>query len=141
MSSLLQSVYVGSAVGNLGSISQTLLVVVVFVAAMAALPWLVRRIQQRQAGSGMAPGTASRVLSAIAVGPHQRVVTVEVGSEGSRTVLVLGVTAQQVSCLHVLPPQAGATMVPEQNFASEMQKQKLAPSVESADTTRAFHGQ
>ena len=69
----------------------------------------------------MAAGTASKVLSAIAVGPHQRVVTVEVGPEHSRTVLVLGVTAQQVSCLHVLSPSAGVPRAPEADFASEMQ--------------------
>lgn len=124
MLSLHQSGYAGSVVGNSGSMSQTLLVVVLFVAAMAALPWLVRRVQQRQAGSGMAAGAASKVLSAIAVGPHQRVVTVEVGPESFRTVLVLGVTAQQVSCLHVLTPQAGLPGAQEANFASEMQKQK-----------------
>ena len=122
--------------------SQTLLVVVLFVAAMAALPWLVRRIQQRQAGSGMAAGTASRVLSAIAVGPHQRVVTVEVGPEHSRTVLVLGVTAQQVSCLHVLQSQAAGATAPETltaDFASEMQRQNAALSAAVADAAEAHH--
>lgn len=85
--------------------TQTLLVVVLFVAAMATLPWLVRRVQQRNAGrlSTAAGVGASRVLSAVAVGPHQRVVTVEVGPDQQRTVLVLGVTAQQINCLHVLP--------------------------------------
>ncbi|PWW44468.1 flagellar protein FliO/FliZ [Melaminivora alkalimesophila] len=84
--------------------TQTLLVVVLFVAALSALPWLIRRLQQRQLGLlPGAAGAASRVLSAVAVGPQQRVVTVEVGPAHRRTVLVLGVTAQQVSCLHVLP--------------------------------------
>ena len=93
-----------------GSMAQTLLWVVLFVAAMAALPWLVRRVQQRTAGrlSAGAGVGASRVLSAVAVGPQQRVVTVEVGPEQQRTVLVLGVTAQQVNCLHVLPPRPSA---------------------------------
>ena len=121
--------------------SQTLLVVVLFVAAMAALPWLVRRIQQKQASSGMAAGTASKVLSAIAVGPQQRVVTVEVGPEHSRTVLVLGVTAQQVSCLHVLPPSAGLPRAPEADFASEMQKQKSAPPGRVDESAGALHVQ
>lgn len=141
MLSLRQSVYAGSAVGNSGSMSQTLLVVVLFVAAMAALPWLVRRVQQRQAGSGMATGAASRVLSAIAVGPHQRVVTVEVGPENSRTVLVLGVTAQQVSCLHVLTPQASSPEAPKADFASEMQRQKATPSGVVGDAAGPPHVQ
>ena len=121
--------------------SQTLLVVVLFVAAMAALPWLVRRIQQKQASNGMAAGIASKVLSAIAVGPHQRVVTVEVGPEHSRTVLVLGVTAQQVSCLHVLSPSAGLSRAPEADFASEMQKQKSAPPGRVVESAGAPHVQ
>lgn len=91
--------------------TQTLLVVVLFVGAMALLPWLVRRLQQRQASGGVGVGAASRVLSAVAVGPHQRVVTVEVGPEHARTWLVLGVTAQQVSCLHVLP--SGSPSIPQ----------------------------
>lgn len=106
--------------------SQTLFVVVLFVAGMAALPWLVRRIQQRQAGGGVAPGAAARVLSAVAVGPQQRVVTVEVGPEHARTMLVLGVTAQQISCLHVLAPQAVPSSVAPAGFAGEMQRQQAA---------------
>lgn len=109
--------------------SQTLFVVVLFVACMAALPWLVRRIQQRQAGGAVPPGAASRVLSAVAVGPHQRVVTVEVGPENARTVLVLGVTAQQVSCLHVLAPHVASGMVAPAGFAGEMQRQQAAQAL------------
>lgn len=88
--------------------TQTLLVVVLFVGAMAMLPWLVRRLQQRQANAGAGQAMASKVVSAVAVGPQQRVVTVEVGPEHARTWLVLGVTAQQIHCLHVLSA-AGAT--------------------------------
>lgn len=109
--------------------SQTLFVVVLFVAGMAALPWLVRRIQQRQAGGPVAPGSATRVLSAVAVGPHQRVVTVEVGPENARTVLVLGVTAQQVSCLHVQASQGGAGAPESAGFSAEMQRQQAAQAL------------
>lgn len=86
-----------------GGMTQTLVVVVLFVGAMAMLPWLVRRLQQRRAASGVTGSSASRVLSAVAVGPQQRVVTVEVGPDHARTFLVLGVTAQQINCLHVFP--------------------------------------
>lgn len=109
--------------------SQTLLVVVLFVAGMAALPWLVRRIQQRQAAGMTASGAASRVLSAVAVGPHQRVVTVEVGPEHARTTLVLGVTAQQINCLHVLGPQAVAPT----GFAGAMQRERAAQAVATTE--------
>jgi len=104
--------------------TQTLVVVVLFVSAMAALPWLVRRIQQRHAASGSTASTASRVISAVAVGPQQRVVTVEVGPEHARAWLVLGVTTQQVSCLHILPasPPGSADPVVSgvPSFAREM---------------------
>ena len=43
---------------------------------------------------------SSKVISAVAVGPHQRVVTVEVGPEDARVWLTLGVTAQNITCLH-----------------------------------------
>ena len=99
----------------------TLVVVVLFVGAMALLPWLVRRLQQRHAAAGMAAGGTSRVLSAVAIGPHQRVVTVEVGPEHARTWLVLGVTGQTMTCLHVMPatgPTPAPTTVP--SFAQEV---------------------
>lgn len=109
--------------------SQTLWVVVLFVAAMAALPWLVRRIQQRQAGAGLAPGATARVLSAVAVGPQQRVVTVEVGPEHARIQMVLGVTAQHITCLHVL--QDASVAPPRADFSQEMQKHHSALAAHS----------
>jgi len=99
--------------------TQTLLLVVLFIGALAALPWLIRRLQQRQAGVQAGGGGASRVLSAVAVGPQQRVVTVEVGPAHQRTVLVLGVTAQQINCLHVLPPASFAGELAQQNTRGE----------------------
>ena len=97
----------------------TLVVVVLFVGAMALLPWLVRRLQQRHAAAGMAAGGTSRVLSAVAIGPHQRVVTVEVGHGAQKTCLVLGVTAQSIHCLHVLG-QAAAQQPAPVSFAGAM---------------------
>ena len=94
--------------------TQTWALLLLFIVAMAALPWWIKRWQQR---SGGATGAAqSRVLSAVAVGPQQRVVTIEVGHGNERAVLVLGVTAQQVNCLHVLAsgaaPAAATTTTP-----------------------------
>ncbi|MEO7108166.1 MAG: flagellar biosynthetic protein FliO, partial [Rhodoferax sp.] len=48
----------------------------------------------------------SRFISALAVGPHQRVVTVEVGPEGKRVWLTLGVTSQNITCLHCVDADA-----------------------------------
>lgn len=101
--------------------TQTLVVVVLFVGAMALLPWLVRRIQQRQAAGGVTSGGASRLVSALAVGPQQRVVTVEVGPEHARTWLVLGVTAQNISCLHTQPVSPAAqALASSPSFAQEI---------------------
>nr|WP_295954455.1 flagellar biosynthetic protein FliO [Rhodoferax sp.] len=93
---------------------QTLLVVVLFVAVMAMLPLAIKWIQRRAQGGGVATSGNARVVSAVGVGPHQRVVTVEVGPEGARTWLVLGVTGQSITCLHTAPiasvPSAYATV-------------------------------
>ena len=82
--------------------TQTLLSVGFFVLLLALIPVGLKWVQQRSGssagGGGMA--SASRIISAVAVSPHQRVVTVEVGPEGGRTWLVLGVTAQTITCLH-----------------------------------------
>lgn len=79
--------------------TQTIISVVVFLVLLALLPLAIRWVQRRSPAGPAALG-ASRVVSAVAVGPHQRVVTVEVGPEEARTWLVLGVTAQNITCLH-----------------------------------------
>ena len=91
----------------------TLILVVLFVVAMLALPWLVRRLQNKNLlprGMGMARGAAPMqqlVLGSLSIGPQQRVVTVQVGEGHEAVRLVLGVTAQQIQCLHVLQTHAG----------------------------------
>ena len=105
--------------------TQTLAVVVLFVVAISFVPWLVRRLQLRQAGLG-GGSAGSRVLTQVAVGPQQRVVTVEVGPPQQRTVLVLGVTAQNINCLHVLP----AVATDGARFAAEMAAARAQPLVD-----------
>jgi flagellar protein FliO/FliZ len=76
------------------------------------LPWAIKWVQRRAAGGATVAGLESRVVSAVAVGPQQRVVTEEVGPEGARTWLVLGVTAQNIQCLYTQPVagrEGGAT--------------------------------
>jgi flagellar protein FliO/FliZ len=81
-------------------LGQTLLVVVLFVALLAMLPLAIKWIQRRANGGVSVPGNASRLVSVLPLGPQQRVVTVEVGPEGERKWLVLGVTGQSITCLH-----------------------------------------
>ncbi|MDB5828422.1 MAG: hypothetical protein JWQ73_2642 [Variovorax sp.] len=87
--------------------AQSLFTVVLFLALLACTPYLLRRLQARRLGaSGMVDGAASKLLSTVVVGPQQRVVTLEVGPQGARTWLVLGVTGQSINCLHVLSTNA-----------------------------------
>ncbi len=88
--------------------TQQLLLVVVFLAALAALPWGLRWLRGRMVSNAVDAGGQSRFVSAVAVGPHQRVVTVEVGPEHDRVWLTLGVTAQSVALLHMAPVGAPA---------------------------------
>ncbi|MEY4756178.1 MAG: hypothetical protein RJA34_1076 [Pseudomonadota bacterium] len=82
---------------------QTLAVVLLFIALLGALPFALKWLQRRNGVAGQGQFASSRVVSAVAVGPQQRVVTVEVGPEGAKTWLVLGVTAHSVNHLHTLP--------------------------------------
>lgn len=92
--------------------TQALVSVGLFVLLLALVPFGLKWLQARTAAGGAGAGAASRVISAVAVGPHQRVVTVEVGPEGARVWLTLGVTAQAITCLHsaVLDPCRPSTL-------------------------------
>ncbi len=90
--------------------TQQLLLVGGFLAALAALPWFLRWLRRRMVSGVLETGGQSRFISAVAVGPHQRVVTVEVGPDNARVWLTLGVSAQSIALLHTtsvggnLPP-------------------------------------
>ena len=80
--------------------TQAWLSVIFFVVLLALVPFGLKWLQRRAAGTVGGVGSAARIVSALAVGPQQRVVTVEVGPEGDRVWLTLGVTPQAISCLH-----------------------------------------
>ena len=80
--------------------TQTMLAVLAFVVLLAMVPAALKWVQRRSAGGLPSTDVGSRVVCAVAVGPQQRVVTVEVGPHDARTWLVLGVTQQSISCLH-----------------------------------------
>jgi flagellar protein FliO/FliZ len=87
-------------------VTQQLLWVGVFLALLAALPWLLRWVRNRAAAAAGAGDTQSRFVSAVAVGPQQRVVTVEVGPAHERVWLTVGVTGQSMVLLHRSAPNA-----------------------------------
>ena len=78
-----------------------------FIAILALIPlalWLLKRTPMGGAsGSGVMRSVAALPLSA-----SQRIVTVEVGQGEARCWLVLGVTAQSITTLHTMAPQAEA---------------------------------
>ncbi len=82
--------------------SQAWVLVVVFVAVLAMIPVSLKWLQRRMGVGGVGATASIRIISAVGVGPHQRVVTVEVGPEGARTWLTLGVTGQSITCLHTV---------------------------------------
>lgn len=86
----------------------------VFLLLLACLPLALKWIKQRSVGATSQSIGSTRFISALAVGPHQRVVTVEVGPEGRRVWLTLGVTAQEICCLHRIEvdgPQSEAVAI------------------------------
>lgn len=85
--------------------TQSLLLVGLFLAVLACLPFAVKWLKQRSTVGTALSTEQSRFISAVAVGPNQSVVTVEAGPEGARVWLTLGVTPQAITCLHVA--QAG----------------------------------
>ena len=81
-----------------------------FALILALIPialWLLRRSPLGRL-SGGAPGGPLRVVATLALGPHQRIVTVEVGAGEDRRWLVLGVSPAGIHTLHTLPPQPEA---------------------------------
>lgn len=90
--------------------TQTLIFVGLFVVLLALVPSGLKWVQRRAAGGAAGIASASRIVSAVAVGPHQRVVTVEVGPEHARVWLTLGVTAQTITCLHSATPDCKPDM-------------------------------
>lgn len=82
------------------------------VAGIACLPYLVRWFQSRNGAAGLVGGQ-SKVVSVLAVGPQQRVVTIKVSCDGRDATLVLGVTAASISCLHKWEPTGRDDAVPQ----------------------------
>ena len=78
-----------------------------FIAVIVMIPaalWLLKRTPMGGAGGqGLMRSVAMLPLS-----PSQRIVTVEVGQGADRQWLVLGVTAQTITTLHTMAPQADA---------------------------------
>lgn len=80
--------------------TQSVVSVGIFIVLLACVPTALKWYRHRTLHDSDSLDGQSRFISALAVGPHQRVVTVEVGPKGHRVWLTLGVTPQEISCLH-----------------------------------------
>ena len=122
-----------------GSSIQTIAVLVLFIAVLACLPWLLRRWQQRQMITRGHQAISTKVLSATPLAPGQRIVVVEIEQGSQPTRLVLGVTQQNIQCLHVMPDVAvehgSATAGSAGSFASTMQQVQSPAAFENSSRT------
>ena len=82
--------------------TQSWILVGIFLGVLVCIPALLNWVKRRYPGRYADGNGQSRFISALAVGPNQRVVTVEVGPEGQRVWLTLGVTTHSISCLHCI---------------------------------------
>ena len=80
-----------------------------FVAIVAMIPlalWLLKRTPAGAMYGGASGHSVMRSVAALPLSANQRIVTVEVGLGDERRWLVLGVTAQSITTLHTMSPQA-----------------------------------
>ena len=97
--------------------TQSLILIGLFMAALVCMPWAVDRLKKRYGLAQTGPAGASRLVNALAVGPHQKVVTVEVGPSDARVWLVLGVTQQSIQCLHRMPVAQSSNTISTSDFS------------------------
>jgi flagellar protein FliO/FliZ len=86
-----------------------------FIAIIALIPvalWLLKRTPAGALLGGTSGGGVLRTVAALPLSANQRIVTVEVGQGEARRWLVLGVTAQSITTLHTMEPQAESTPNP-----------------------------
>lgn len=93
----------------------------VLLGLMVLVAWLLQRYRRHLPGVALQAGPSMKVMGSLALGPQQRVVTVQVGEGEERLCLVLGVSPGNITALHqmALPdstppdgatgPQSGAT--------------------------------
>ena len=79
-----------------------------FLAILCLIPLLLWLLKRTPLGAS-AGGGVIRLVAQMSIAPNQRLLTVEVGQGEDKRWLVLGVTGQQITTLHVMPPQAEST--------------------------------
>jgi flagellar protein FliO/FliZ len=96
----------------MASSSPSLLPLLWFFVVLALIPlalWLFKRTPMGRQAAGMAPNGLQglpKVIGILSLSQTHRLVTVEVGQGADRQWLVLGLTGQNITPVHVLAPQA-----------------------------------
>lgn len=72
-------------------------------ALMVLLAWALQRWRKHLPGLPAQGGPALQVLHTVALGPQQRLVTVQIGQGADAQCLVLGVAPGSINTLHTLP--------------------------------------
>ena len=84
-----------------------------FVGIVAMIPltlWALKRSGLANGALGAGGQALIKPVGQLNIGPGQRLLTVEVGEGEGKQWLVLGVTAQQISTLHTMAPQAASSL-------------------------------
>ena len=102
--------------------NSSLVPLLAFAAVIGMIPvalWLLKRTPL----GGSAAAGVMRTVGVLPLSANQRLVTIEVGGGDERKWLVLGVTAQSITTLHTMQPQADAPAgTPTQPFAQLLGK-------------------
>lgn len=106
----------GTTVVGPGEIVNTALSLLLIVGAIMALAWLLNRLQGGRSNNG----GLINVIASRALGAKERLLLVEVGERQ----IVLGVTASQISTLHVLdePVSVESSAFEQANFGERLRK-------------------
>ena len=88
-----------------------------FGAVVALIPLALWLLKRTPLGGGTASGPL-RHVAALPLSASQRVAIVEVGSGQGRRWLVLGVSGQSITTLHMMPPQDAPPPAPPDNAAT-----------------------
>jgi flagellar protein FliO/FliZ len=92
-----------------------------FLGIVALIPVALWLLKRTPLGGSAATGVL-RVVAQLPTAPNQRILVVEVGQGDDRRWLVLGATAQNITTLHVMPPQAEP--VAQASFAKLLSKER-----------------
>lgn len=113
------------------SIGQMVFWLVVVLLMIPASLFLLKRsgLAQRSLG-GVTKDQVLRTVAQTALGPGQRVVTLEVSAGGQKTWLILGVTGQQITTLSQMPApvESGASLEEPGNQSPDMGAAAMPPA-------------